>query len=51
MGGRREEEAGAAGQRSGSAPGSRLRVLAIMVATVIAVGAFVVLMGWLGGEL
>jgi len=51
MGGHREEEAGSGGQRTDSAPGSRLRVVAIVVATVIAVAAFVVLMGWLGGEL
>jgi hypothetical protein len=51
MSGRREEEAGSAGERSSSAPASRLRVLAIMALTIVAVAAFVVLMGWVSGEL
>jgi hypothetical protein len=51
MGGRSEEAAGESGEQLGSAPASKLRVVAIMVATVIAVAAFVVLMGWLSGEL
>jgi len=33
------------------APRSRARVLAFLAATVVAVGAFVLLMGWLAGEL
>jgi hypothetical protein len=51
MDGDREERAGAEDRVAPSRPGSRARMLAIMAAIVVAVGAFVLVMGWVGGEL
>jgi hypothetical protein len=51
MEGRREERAGQAGETASPRPRSRPRVLATILAIVVTVGAFVALMGWVGGAL
>ena len=49
MDGRREERAGQAGETTETSPASGPRAVAAIVATVLLVGGFVTLMGWIAG--
>ena len=48
MGGRREEQAAQTGTTTEPEPGGRTRAMSAIVGTVLLVGGFVLLMGWVG---